>query len=53
MFQTILRILYQNARTSFFARNLKIKVKTLFLIMERLPYNNKNNFYSFLSTNNP
>ena len=52
MFQTILRILYQNARTSYFARNLK-KVKTLFLIMKRLPYNDTTNIYSFSLTYKP
>ena len=44
MIQTILRILYQNAR------NIKIKVKTLFLIMKRLPYNDTTNIYSFSLT---
>ena len=53
MFQTILRILFQNARTSFFARNLKIKVNTLYLIMKRLPYNDTTNIYSFSLTYKP
>ena len=39
MFQTISRISYQNAR------NLNLKVKTIFLIMKRLPYNATSNIY--------
>ena len=50
---TISRISYQNARTYVFARNLNIKVKTLFLLMKRLPYNAISNIYLFSLTYKP